>query len=92
MMIKMMTLTIMMIRMMVMMRMKDDIESMLQVDQVEKSELVTCRRGRRGLGLGGRRTQIEISEKGTVMLLVMMMVMVMMLMMMKRIRGNTSGL
>ena len=64
MMIKMMTLTIMMIRMMVMMvmmRMIDDIESRLQVDQVEKSELVTCRRGRRGLGLGGRRTQIEIS-------------------------------
>ena len=70
---------------------EDDIESRLQVDQVEKSELVTCRRGRRGLGRRGRRTQIEISGKGTVMLLMMMMVIVVMLMMMKRTRGDSSG-
>ena len=44
------------------MMMIDDIESRLQVDQVEKSELVTCRRGRRDSDAEGDERKLRFRE------------------------------
>ena len=44
------------------MMMIDDIESRLQVDQVEKSELVTCRRGRRDSDAEGDERKLRFRD------------------------------